>query len=492
VASRAAWLGVGLVVALAFGCGGDAVQPTDLGVSHDGFSIGAADRFLIGGTLLTPTGPLVGEVLVQGNLITCVAPSCSDQPGAVGATEIRLGGLVIPGLIDAHNHGLFDIFDESDWTPSQLYTNHNQWTAETRYQQMVDAKQYLDSETVGSTIDVNCEMDKYAEVKALVAATTSILVAPGASRNCYATLARTIDTTASGLATDAIQTSISVPANTTAATICGNFTSGFTNAYVVHIAEGTDATAKNEFATLASRSGGCLIAPQTTIVHGTALGPTEFTQMAGAGMRLVWSPKSNVFLYGSATRVDQAVAAGVQVIALAPDWSLGGSVNLLDELAFANTWDDANLGDALTTRRLFDMVTIDAARALGVDAQLGSLEVGKRADIALVAGDPNDPYGAMVRLHPGAVQLVMIDGRVLYGDAPLKAAGPILPGCEPLTVCGVEKFLCAAEGSTVDKRDQTFAQIVQNLEQALTTYDAMVAPSGVAPFSPLAALTTCP
>src|SRR5262249_16597251 len=149
-----------------------------------------------------------GELLVEGNLITCVAASCAGQAGAIGATVIRTPGLVIPGLLDAHNHGLFDIFDESDWTPTQLYTNHDQWTQETRYQQMGDAKQYLDSETTGSTIDVNCEMDKYAEVKALAAATTSILIAPGLTRSCYASLARTIDTAQNDLAADHIQTSI--------------------------------------------------------------------------------------------------------------------------------------------------------------------------------------------------------------------------------------------------------------------------------------------
>ncbi len=42
----------------------------------------------------------------------------------------------------------------------------------------------------------------------------------------------------------------------------------------------------------------------------------------------------------------------------------------------------------------------------------------------------------------------MVDGRVLYGDDALKAAGPATPGCEPLDVCGVQKFLCLAEDST--------------------------------------------
>jgi hypothetical protein len=492
-----------------FGEGGDMAIPADFappppdlrgfdGPPEPVLSPGASDRFLIAGTMLTPGGPLTGELLVEGNSITCVDVSCSLQPGAAGATVIRTQGLVIPGLLDPHNHGLFDIFDETDWTPTKLYTNHSQWTAESRYKEMVNAKQYLNGEQ-GSPVDVGCEMDKYGEVKALVGATTSILMAPGTSRSCYASLARTIDTSQNDLGQDKIQTSISVPASSTAQPVCNNLAMGTTNAYVIHVGEGIDSTAKGEFAKLAAVPAapspgpvGCLLGPQTTIVHGTAFDATEFTQMAAKGMRLVWSPKSNVFLYGATAKIDVAIASGVQTIALGPDWSLGGSVNMLDELAFAAAWDDNHLGNVLTNERLFRMVTIDAAKALGVDNLLGSLEVGKRADLAIVGGDPGDPYGSIIRLRPNAVQMVMVDGRFLYGDAPLVAAGPTAPGCETITVCGTSKFLCAAETSTSNLLNETFAQIVSTLQTTLTNYDTSQQPNGIAPFMPLAPLAKCP
>src|SRR5262249_52721536 len=219
---------------------------------------GAEDRILLSGTVVTPSGPLEGEVLVEGNQITCVAPSCLGQPGASGATVVTTNGIILPGLIDAHNHGLYNIFDETDWTPQQFYTNHNQWTAETRCMQMVDAKQYLGAEG-GSPVDYRCEMDKYAEIKALIAGTTSFLLAPGAvNLSCYASLVRTIDTPQNDLPADKIQTSVSIPSNTTAQSVCNNFNNGTTDAYVVHVAEGTDQAARNEFSTLASRAAGCL------------------------------------------------------------------------------------------------------------------------------------------------------------------------------------------------------------------------------------------
>ena len=451
---------------------------------------GAADRLLLAGTVVGPAGPFEGEVLVEGNLITCAAASCSGLPGAAGATVIQTTGIILPGLIDAHNHGLFNIFDESDWTPLHLYGNHNQWTAETRYQEMLDAKQYLNGEG-SSPVDIGCEMDKYAEVKALIAGTTSFLLAPGLSRSCYASLVRTIDTAQNDLGADKIQTSVSVPSNSTAQSVCNNFASGTTDAYVVHVAEGVDQTALNEFATLASRAGGCLLSPKTTIVHGTALGSAEFATMAAHDMKLVWSPKCNLFQYGATARIDLAIAAGVSTIALAPDWSLGGSINLLDELRFADQVDGATFGDILSPERLFRMVTIDAARALALDGILGSLEVGKRADIAVIGGYRPDPYNALLLATPVSVRLVMVDGRVLYGDGQLVASGPDVPGCETVTLCGSNKFLCVAESSTANKLNQTYQEILQVLVNELASYDALVAPSAVRAFSPIAPITGC-
>jgi hypothetical protein len=333
-------------------------------------------------------------------------------------------------------------------------------------------------------------MDKYAEVKALVAGTTSFLLAPVGVDSCYSSVVRTIDTAENGLGVDKIQTSISVPSSTAAQTLCGKFASGATNAYVVHVAEGTDATALGEFTTLSGRASGCLLSPQTTIVHGTALGMTEFQTMAQKGMRLVWSPASNEFLYGATTRIDLALAAGVSVIALAPDWSMGGSINLFDELRTADAVDNSKFGDLLSPQRLFQMVTIDAARALGVDAFVGSLEVGKRADIAVIGGDTADPYGALLKATPLTVQLVLVDGKVLYGDARWMALGSAAL-CEPLSLCKGDKFLCIAEAPSGNKLDQRFTQITDALTSALAAYDGAQL-AGSPPLSPLAPLWRCP
>src|SRR5438034_328506 len=72
-----------------------------------------------------------------------------DAPHAGGATIIDTRGVIAPGLIDTHNHILFDIFDDDDWLPTKAYTNHDQWPNEARYQAMLDVKQCLEDASQG-------------------------------------------------------------------------------------------------------------------------------------------------------------------------------------------------------------------------------------------------------------------------------------------------------------------------------------------------------
>ncbi len=442
---------------------------------------GDTDKLLLRGLVVTPDQTFAGEVLVLGDTIACVASACTDAPGAATASIVETHGLIFPGLIDTHNHILFDIFNEDDWAPTQSYTNHNQWTSSPRYGALVDTKQYLNGES-GSPLDLGCELDKYGELKGLIAGTTSIQgsATPG-NKACYGSLSRTIDQTPNGLMSDKIQTATLFPSTSSADAVCTNLTSGKTDAYVIHIAEGIDAVAKKEFATLTtiSTTDGCLFSPKTTIIHGAALDEIELTQMAASGMSLVWSPQSNVFLYGAGTEltattnIPLARSKGIN-IALAPDWSLGGSQNILDELRFADRVDNNAWGNTITPQELVKMVTIQAAKALGLDAVLGSITVGKKADQMIIGGDTTKPYDALLAATPAEVRLVLVGGVVLYGDKELQPLGQASPACDDLDVCCRPKFACVAApgGTEANKLGQTLGEIQSTLSTALSTYDA--------------------
>jgi hypothetical protein len=188
--------------------------------------------------------------------------------------------------------------------------------------------------------------------------------------------------------------------------------------------------------------------------------------------------------------VPLALSKGINV-ALAPDWSIGGSQNLLDELRFADRVDNGVWGDVLTPRALAEMATINAARALGLDGVLGSLAPGKKADLVVLAGDPTRPYEALLAATPAEVRLVMVGGVPLYGEAGLAPLGPPAPGCEQLAICGVDKFLCVAQagGTASNKLGQTFAEITSVIADELQRYDNLDLTSW--DFSPVAPLVKC-
>jgi cytosine/adenosine deaminase-related metal-dependent hydrolase len=88
--------------------------------------------------------------------------------------------------------------------------------------------------------------------------------------------------------------------------------------------------------------------------------------MADSGTALVWSPRSNLELYGQTANIQAAINAGVE-IALAPDWAITGSSNMLNELKVADLWNREQLGGRLSDRQLIDMATSIPAHIAGVD-----------------------------------------------------------------------------------------------------------------------------
>lgn len=139
------------------------------------------------------------------------------------------------------------------------------------------------------------------------------------------------------------------------------------------------------------------------------------------------------------------------------------------------------------------MATKNGAAALALTSQLGTIEVGKLADLAVYSGDPSAPYDAILAATPRETALVMVGGVVLYGDSVVKAAGPATPGCDTIDVCGASKFLCTATTSSANKLGQTFGDIETALQTGMTAADTQLATvsPGSKPFAPLTPLVKC-
>jgi hypothetical protein len=205
--------------------------------------------------------------------------------------------------------------------------------------------------------------------------------------------------------------------------------------FMVHLCEGTDASSLAEF--YAANSYG-LVNERLSIIHGVPLTATEFAIMAAGNAHLVWSPKSNVLLYGSTANVPAALAAGVNV-ALAPDWTESGEFNILDELRYAEIWSQTNWSNSISAQQFAEFVTVNAAYALGLQDRIGSLEEGMQADIVVIPQLSQDPYADLLDTHEKDVILTVVNGRPMYGNPTLMQSFPFLSDMENITICNVTK-----------------------------------------------------
>ena len=101
---------------------------------------------------------------------------------------------------------------------------------------------------------------------------------------------------------------------------------------------------------------------------------------------MIWSPLSNLLLYGNTARVDAARQAGV-TIGLGSDWSPTGSKNLLGEMKVAWLHSQQTLNGLFSARDIVAMATRDAARILKWDKSLGTLAAWLWSLYALFVGD---------------------------------------------------------------------------------------------------------
>ena len=215
------------------------------------------------------------------------------------------------------------------------------------------------------------------------------------------------------------------------------------SAFTPHIGEGINAAARNEF--LCIRSGANdLVGPTTSIIHGVGMLVPDIADMSAYGTRLIWSPRSNITLYGDTARVTEFARLGVH-IALGTDWMPTGSMNVLRELKCADSVNQNFLGQFFADADLWHMATDEAAGALGFNDVLGALTQGYVGDIAIFDGSIHQDYRAIIDAGAPDVLLVLRAGTPLYGEDSLVSAFSTGSACDSLTVCGAAKRACISQ-----------------------------------------------
>ncbi|MFL6072604.1 MAG: amidohydrolase family protein [Mycobacteriales bacterium] len=185
---------------------------------------------------------------------------------------------------------------------------------------------------------------------------------------------------------------------------------------------------------IAALAGGGLLGPDVQVVHANSATGTEIRQLADTGATVSLSPYSELLIGYGPPRTGALLAAGVPVGLSVDTTAITGNADpwAIMKLTLALANGAAEDEFALTARRVLAMATLDGARTLGLDGEIGSLTPGKRADLVAVSTDGphlragHDPARLLVTaVQPADVRTVLVDGRVLkrppghdQGDVP--------------------------------------------------------------------------
>ena len=171
-----------------------------------------------------------------------------------------------------------------------------------------------------------------------------------------------------------------------------------------------------------------LLGEKTLLAHCVHLSDAEIERLAETGTSVSHCPSSNLKLSSGIARVADMLAAGVNVSIGTDGPASNNDLDLFHEAQLAALVQKGVSGDptVLPAEQVFSMLTIDGARAVGLADQVGSLEVGKLADLAVIDFDAAsltpcyDLYSHFIyAMSTADVCDVMIHGKMVMQDRQL-------------------------------------------------------------------------
>jgi cytosine/adenosine deaminase-related metal-dependent hydrolase len=167
------------------------------------------------------------------------------------------------------------------------------------------------------------------------------------------------------------------------------------------------------------------LGPDVWFAHGIHLDDKGIAALAASGTGVAHCPSSNARLGAGICRTRDLRDAGVPVGLGVDGAASNEAASLVEEVRHSVLFARAVGGpQALTVRTALELATIGGARVLGWDDQIGSLEAGKLADLALWRVDAaahagiEDPVAALVLGTPPPLELLLVQGRpVVRHDA---------------------------------------------------------------------------
>ena len=415
-----------------------------------------------------------GEVLVDDTGLILYVGCSADRPehfDVSAATRIECAeGVVSPGLINTHDHLGYDHNHPTPAT-SERFDHRNDWRG---------------TSAVNAPSDYGQAKVAWSELRQVMAGTTSI-----AGVGTEIGFLRNLDPWWGSfpyfddlLWDVTVEYPLEIVTDTFPLedpweyqqyedcihTYYGRAKNQYTDIYVPHVSEGINVAADTEFDCLGAVDD--MVNHEFSMVHGIAVGADDGKLLAENRASVIWSPRSNISLYGNTAPVRMLKNQGV-LLSLSTDWTPSGSMHLGRELACADELNSKYFNHAFSDRELWMMVTHNPAVALHIDDRVGSLQAGYFGDIAIFDGRGADnPYRAVIGadaqttvlvLRRSAMPFLLLDGVTKYvGSIALYGQADVLQNlpstlhefyaafmgiegelCESIEVCGQQKRVCA-------------------------------------------------
>ena len=433
------WLGVVLLLCAALQ--GQARQEVDLLVS--------------GGIVVTMDGGRAifqdGSVAVRGDSIAAVGPRAQiDAKFKAAETVDAHGGLILPGFINGHTHvpmtlfrGLHDDVTLNDWLYKYIFPAEAKNVNEEFVRwgtRLAAAEQIRAGVTTFADMyyfeDAIAEETKRAGMRGVLGETFIDFPAPD-NKSEAEMLAYTEKFLKRWQGDPLIHAAPAPHSIYTCSQKTLQDAAALARKYhapiLIHVAEmkkeWDDSLKANGMSPVQYLEKIGVLGPDIVAAHCIYVNEADRKLLAERGVGCVHNPSSNMMIASGVSPVPEMRAAGVAV-GLGTDGPAGSNndLDLMEEIDLAAKLAKISKMDplALNAKSVVEMATIDGARALHLEKEIGSLEPGKKADVILISLDePNavpmyDIYAQIAYSLKGSdVQTVVIGGQVVMRDRKL-------------------------------------------------------------------------
>lgn len=182
--------------------------------------------------------------------------------------------------------------------------------------------------------------------------------------------------------------------------------------YITHVEEGFDVESLKGIEILEEHGA---LSEYTILIHGIGFNENDIKLVAKRKANFVWCPGSNMFMFNRTAKIKDILKEGINV-SIGTDSPSSGEINILEEIRFAKKVYYEMYGEELDDKEVVRMITVNPAKALRIQKDLGSIEVGKKADLLLISKTDDNPYSSLVNAKLSDIALVMMEGKPIYGD----------------------------------------------------------------------------